>query len=66
MANDINSNFVSFAVLFLLAAVICGPMFGGTVIFALGAALYCMLVATNAISRGENRARRQGSGGKRR
>jgi ethanolamine transporter EutH len=64
MAHDVNANFVSFAVLLLLAGFICGPMFGGTVVFAIGVALYFMLTATNAISRGENRVRRKAQGGR--
>lgn len=62
MAHDINANFVSFAILLLLAGFICGPMFGGTLVFALGVAMYFMLVATNSISRGENRVRRRERG----
>jgi hypothetical protein len=64
MANDVNNNFIGFAVLMLLAGLICGPMFGGTIVFALGVAMYFMLVATNSISRGENRVRRKASGGR--
>lgn len=56
---DQNRGFIYMAGLLVIAALICGPMFGGTTIFAVGVAMYCMLVATNAISRGENRVRRQ-------
>jgi hypothetical protein len=59
MANDVNTTFISLMVLLLLAGFICGPMFGGTTVFAIAVAMYFMLVSTNSISRGENRVRRR-------
>ncbi len=58
MAASSDSTFITLAGLMLLAAFVCGPAFGaGTTIPAL-IAVYFMLVATNAISRGENKAKR--------
>ena len=54
---DVNGDFVIFAGLFLMAIFVCGAGVGG-VLPAL-VAVYFMLVATNAIARGENKARRK-------
>ncbi|NDD52266.1 hypothetical protein EBZ39_00040 [bacterium] len=53
--SDTSGSFVVFAGLFLMAIFICGT---GSALPALGA-IYFMLVATNAIARGENKARRK-------
>ena len=57
MANDVNKTFVSLAGLFLVGGIVAALQNGIVSFFLALLGCYIMLVATNAISRGEKRGR---------
>lgn len=57
MSSNTGGTFVFFGGLMLLAIFICGTTYAQVIPAFI--ALYFMLIATNSISRGENRARRK-------
>lgn len=59
--NSLNNAFVLYFGLFVLAAFVCAPVMGSGGIIPILVAGYFMLVSVNAISRGENRGKRQRS-----
>ena len=59
MANDVNKTFASLSGILLLSGFIAATQVGFGAVLATLFACYIMLVATNAISRGENRKRKK-------
>jgi hypothetical protein len=59
MANDVNKTFVSFSAACLIGGLVAAVYSGVWAIFGALFICYAMLVATNAISRGEKKARKQ-------
>jgi hypothetical protein len=57
--STITNAFVFFSFLFLVAGIVCAPANGAAGLFAVGVAVYFMLVSTNAIERGEKRGKRR-------
>lgn len=55
--SDTSGTFVWMVILFIIGSLVCGVSASTTIPAMI--ALYFMLVATNSIARGENRARRQ-------
>jgi len=59
MQSSATSLFVFYGGLALLACAVCWPLMDLSGIFAIGVAIYAMLVAANGIDRGEKRSKRR-------
>jgi hypothetical protein len=59
MSSSPANSFITLAGLMLLASLVCGPVFGAGTVIPIYIAMYFMLTATNAISRGEKKARQK-------